>query len=71
MPAEVNVLSASCTTEGVSMNITVTSKLAAAKTIQQLRSFESIAQIIVGEITEEDGRYRCQGRSCFSDRLYL
>ena len=52
MPAEVNVLSASCFTDGVIMNITVTSKTAAAKTIQQLRSFESIGQITVGPITE-------------------
>ncbi len=54
MPAEVNILSAACTPEGISMNITVTSKIAAAKTIQQLRSFDSIGQIIVGEITEAE-----------------
>ena len=53
MPAEVNILSASCTQESISMNITVTSKTAAAKTIQQLRLFTTIGQIIVGEITEE------------------
>ncbi len=52
MPAEVNILSASCLRESISMNITVTSKVAAAKTIQQLRSFESINNIVVGQITE-------------------
>jgi type IV pilus assembly protein PilM len=52
MPAEVNILSVSCTKEGISMNITVTSKIAAAKTIQQLRSFESITNITVGQISE-------------------
>lgn len=34
------------------MNITVTSKVAAAKTIQQLRSFVSITNITVGQISE-------------------
>lgn len=52
MPSEINILSARCTKEGVSMNVTVTSKPAAAKTIQQLRSFESISDIVVGQITE-------------------
>lgn len=52
MPPEVNILSASCGKESISMNITVLSKTAAAKTIQQLRSFESISDIVVGQITE-------------------
>ncbi|NLT13191.1 MAG: pilus assembly protein PilM [Clostridiales bacterium] len=52
MPAEINILSARCTKEGISMNVTVTSKPAAAKTIQQLRSFASISDIVVGQITE-------------------
>lgn len=52
MPAEVNVLSATCSKEGISMNITVTSKIAAAKTIQQLRSFETINNIVVGQLTD-------------------
>ena len=53
MPTEVNIMAASCTPEGISMNITVTSKLAAAKTIQQLRDFDSIERIVVGELTDE------------------
>jgi type IV pilus assembly protein PilM len=52
MPAEVSILSVRCTKEGISMNLTVTSKLAAAKTIQQLRSFESVSDIVVGQISE-------------------
>lgn len=52
MPSEVTVMSASCTKDSISMNISVTSKTAAAKTIQQLRSFESVKDITVGQITE-------------------
>lgn len=52
MPEEINILSASCTKEAISMNVTVTSKLAAAKTIQQLRSFESISVIYVGQLAQ-------------------
>ncbi|NLA85782.1 MAG: hypothetical protein GX847_00555, partial [Clostridiales bacterium] len=52
MPAEINVLSARCTKEGVGMNVTVTTKPAAAKTIQQLRTFKTIGDIVVGQITE-------------------
>ncbi len=52
MPAEINVLSARCTKEGIGMNVTVTTKPAAAKTIQQLRTFETIGDIVVGQIIE-------------------
>jgi type IV pilus assembly protein PilN len=52
MPAEVNVLSATCTKEDVSMNITVATKTAAAKTIAQLRTFETIRDISVGQLSE-------------------
>lgn len=52
MPSEVTIMSASCTKDGINMNISVTSKTAAAKTIQQLRSFKSIKDIVVGQITE-------------------
>jgi type IV pilus assembly protein PilM len=52
MPSEINILSAMCTKEGINMNVTVTSKTAAAKTIQQLRSFASIRDIVVGQMTE-------------------
>ena len=52
MPSEISLLSANCTKEGISMNITVTTKAGAAKTIQQLRSFSTIKEIAVGQITE-------------------
>lgn len=52
MPSEVTIMSASCAKDGISMNISVTSKTAAAKTIQQLRSFKTIKDIVVGQITE-------------------
>jgi type IV pilus assembly protein PilN len=52
MPSEINILSANCTKTGINMNITVQSKTAAAKTIQQLRSFDSISDIVVGQISE-------------------
>ena len=52
MPAEISILSASCTKESIGMNITVLTKEAAAKTIQQLRTFESIRNISVGQLTE-------------------
>jgi len=53
MPAEISILSASCTKDGVDLNITVGTKTAAAKTIQQLRVFESIESITVGQLTDE------------------
>lgn len=53
MPAEISILSASCTKDGVDMNITVGTKTAAAKTIQQLRAFESIESITVGQLTDQ------------------
>jgi type IV pilus assembly protein PilM len=52
MPAEVSILSASCTKNGIDMNITVATKTAAAKAIQQLRTFESIRDIAVGQLSE-------------------
>ena len=52
MPAEVSILSASCMKDSISINITVATKEAAAKAIQQLRTFESIRDITVGQLTE-------------------
>ena len=42
MPSNIVVLSASCTTESVSLNVTVTSFAEAAETLRQLRTFASI-----------------------------
>ncbi len=42
MPTNITVLSASCTNESVSMNITVPSFKEAAETLRQLRTFETI-----------------------------
>jgi type IV pilus assembly protein PilN len=53
MPSEVNILSASCTETDINMNIEVSSKEAAAKTIAQLRTFDSIGSIEVGPLAEE------------------
>ncbi len=54
MPPEINVIAANCGTESIEMNITVTSKLAAAKVIQQLRTFETIGVITVGDLDEPE-----------------
>jgi type IV pilus assembly protein PilN len=52
MPSDIRVLSAACTTTGVNMNVTVSSKEAAAEVIVELRSFDSISQVEVGAIAE-------------------
>ncbi len=52
MPAGICVLSANCSTDGVSMNVTVPTKAAAAMVIVQLRSFESIEDVNVSSISE-------------------
>ncbi|MEA5039940.1 MAG: pilus assembly protein PilM [Clostridiaceae bacterium] len=55
MPSQISVLSAVCSNDGVSMNIIVPSKDAAALVIVQLRSFESLADVSVGAISETEG----------------
>lgn len=52
MPSEISVLSAVCANDGVSMNITVSSKDAAAAVIVQLRTFQSLSSVSVGAISE-------------------
>ncbi len=52
MPSNLNLLSASCTEESVSLNITVPSFKEAAEAIRQLRSFESIDVITVSAMSE-------------------
>lgn len=52
MPSEIALLSANCTKDGISMNVTVKTKLAAAKTIQQLRGFTSVRDVTAGQLAE-------------------
>ena len=52
MPASVLVLSAVCTSDGITMNVTVPSMEAAAVVIDQLRGFESVNALTVSTITE-------------------
>lgn len=54
MPSEISVSSMTAGTDGVSMNITVSSKKAASKVLQQLRNFETLAEIDTPGITETD-----------------
>lgn len=53
MPSSILVLSATCDSKGVTMNITVPSFNEAAVVISQLRSFDSIAVIQVSTIAEK------------------
>ncbi|MDD3347407.1 pilus assembly protein PilM [Oscillibacter sp.] len=52
MPSSLLLLSASCSAEGVTMNITTPGMEEAAVVISQLRSFESIVSMTVSTITE-------------------
>lgn len=52
MPSEIVVLNASCTNDGVEMNVTVPGFDEAAKVIRQFRSFESIDVITVGAMSK-------------------
>jgi len=52
MPAEILVLSATCTRENVSMNITVPSYDEVAVVLVQLRTFESLGDISISSVTE-------------------
>lgn len=53
MPASIVILTASCTNEGVTMEVTVPSLNEAAVAVNQLRSFASIQVVSVGEVTEQ------------------
>ncbi len=52
MPTNLSVLSANCDNFGVTMNVQTASLEEAAKTISQLRTFESIVELSVSSITE-------------------
>ena len=56
MPSEISVYSMTAGTEGVSMNITVSSKAAASKVLMQLRDFETLDEVDTPGVTEtKDG----------------
>lgn len=52
MPSEISVLSATCNDSSVSMNVTVSNLEQAGATISQLRSFQTIQDITVSNISE-------------------
>ena len=52
MPTDIAVMSAVCTNESVSMNITVSSKESAAAVLVKLRTFESLGAIDINGISE-------------------
>ena len=52
MPSEIVIMSASCGTSDVIMNMTVPKKSDAARVLVQLRSFESISEILLSAISE-------------------
>lgn len=66
MPSEISVYSLTAGTDGVTMNITVSSKAAASKVLMQLREFETIAEVDTPGITETIG----SGRSTVSFSVY-
>lgn len=53
MPAKILLLSASCTAEGVSMNLTVPGYDEAAVVLSQLRSFDSLSSAEVSSVSKE------------------
>lgn len=53
MPSSILVLSAVCTNEGVSMNVTVGSYTDAAAALTQLRSFDSLTSVEVGSVSRQ------------------
>lgn len=54
MPASILLLSADCTEEGISMNVTVANYQDAAAAVAALREFTSISNISVGEATQSE-----------------
>jgi type IV pilus assembly protein PilN len=55
MPSAITVLSADCTTDGISLNITVPSFDEAAVVIRQFRSFDTIDVIEVSDLSRSSG----------------
>ncbi|MEG2072893.1 MAG: pilus assembly protein PilM, partial [Oscillospiraceae bacterium] len=54
MPSSILLLSAACTNEGISMNVTVGSYTDAAATIAALRSFETLSVVDVSQVSKEE-----------------
>lgn len=66
MPSEISVYSLTAGTDGVSMNITVSSKAVASKVLMQLRNFETLDEVDTPGVTEtKDG-----GRTTVSFSVY-
>ena len=53
MPSQILVLSASCTSDGVTMNVTLPNFDAVAVVLVELRTFESISDVTVSSIVEQ------------------
>lgn len=53
MPSSILLLSADCTDEGISMNVTVANYQDAAAAVAELREFSSISDIQVSEVTQD------------------
>ncbi len=66
MPSEISVYSMTAGTDGVSMNITVSSKAAASKVLIQLRDFETLSEVDTPGITET----KSGGRTTVSFSVY-
>lgn len=66
MPSEISVYSMTAGTDGVTMNITVSSKAAASKVLMQLREFETIDEVDTPGLTETIS----SGRSTVSFSVY-
>lgn len=54
MPSSILILSAACDAEGISMNITVAGYPDAASVISELRGFQSISNVEVGDLTRSE-----------------
>lgn len=66
MPSEISVYSMTAGREGISMNVTVSSKAAASKVLMQLRDFETLDDVDTPSVTEtRDG-----GRTTVSFSVY-
>lgn len=52
MPSEISVYSMTAGMDGVTMNITVSSKAAASKVLMQLREFETLDEVDTPGLTE-------------------
>lgn len=66
MPSEISVYSMTAGVDGVTMNITVSSKVAASKVLMQLREFETIDRVDTPAVTETIS----SGRSTVSFSVY-